>query len=162
MPQRRPGIGAKQCVLCCSVLSMLSLGWAGMEPPRFCSLPSHRLPIHMHSLTPHITHPRNEVYLQGVSLLFRELCCCVYPVGSVVPQIRAIVVGMSRLTSLRLDGCPKLSRSYIHRVATQLPFVMPAKDFFGFQALPDAEERIAATDIRRKQVSGGSEEGIIH
>jgi hypothetical protein len=77
-------------------------------------------------------------------------------------QIRAIVVGMSRLTSLRLDGCPKLSRSYIHRVATQLPFVMPAKDYFGFQALPDAEERIAATDIRRKQVCMDEEVGGVY
>ena len=61
-------------------------------------------------------------------------------------------MGMSRLTNLKLDGCDNVSRQYINRIAGHLPFVMPSKSFFGFQALPDAEERIALTDLRRKLV----------
>ncbi len=71
-------------------------------------------------------------------------------------QVKAIMVGLSRLSSLRLDNCRQISREFVHRLSKDLPFSMPSKSFFGFAAVPDASERIAFTDLRRKQVCGVS------
>lgn len=67
--------------------------------------------------------------------------------------LRNLVMGCSRLTTLRLDGCHKCTKPFVQAIAAELPFVEFAEGWYGLQALEDAEERIRLTELRREQVA---------
>ena len=67
-------------------------------------------------------------------------------------QVQSITTGMTRLTTLVLNGCDAVSQDFLRHLVKRLPYVCLSKSYFGLAPLADAEERIALTDLRRKQL----------
>lgn len=59
---------------------------------------------------------------------------------------------MTKLTTLILNGCEGVKREFLQHLVKKLPYVVNAKTHFGLAPLADADERIAQTDYRRRQV----------
>ena len=70
--------------------------------------------------------------------------------------LRNLVLGCSRLTTLRLDNCYKCTEPFVQAIAEELPFVEYAEGWYGLQALEDADERITLTELRRRQVAAAT------
>jgi hypothetical protein len=59
---------------------------------------------------------------------------------------------MSRVTSLKLNRCTKVTKPFMKTLADELPFVTLASEFFGLVGLPDCDARIFLTELRRAQL----------
>ena len=70
--------------------------------------------------------------------------------------LRNLVIGCSRLTTLRLDEGRRCTPPFVQAIAEELPFVELAEGWYGLQALEDADERIALTELRRRQVAAAT------
>ena len=68
---------------------------------------------------------------------------------------------MTRLTTLILNGCEQVKKEFLNHLVKKLPYVQTSKAHFGFEPLADAEQRIALTDLRRKQVRAARAVGAV-
>jgi hypothetical protein len=65
--------------------------------------------------------------------------------------VLSLVEGYTALLTLRLDRCKRIKRSFVAKLAEELPLVRVGERWFGLEPVPDAVERSRLIELRQAQ-----------